>query len=532
LETRAGRRELAQFVDGQLRSAIASRRNLKERWDANERMYRNQPGSSGFEIIEGIPVCPVPLMQPRGKRLISSTVGQLLAPNPWVQILPDGLDQKKADALEGGLQVMADRAEWAEAFALASEVAFCTGKAFIRVQLTPEGFDFRTIHPNDFVAGPAHAASLDECHLQGHRFYLTRQEIDDLVRRGIYTCDREASGGDSPDSEESGFDLSHAQTSDSVDDSPGYWKVEVWELFVRVVMNGELGWVQAHYSPTDQILFLCQEWEPSYVEVQFHQEINRFWPSTSKANELQGLQHQYTMLNALMYQGSLLDAMPPVVGPPGFARQFKKTRPGDILECPGGAPAVAVINGRFNPTAIPGMIELTERQADAIAGISQLGIGQQLTPGTTATEVTQLVESQKQNENTYARFAAGCFEKAWALMHRQCARHPQVVASLTSLPDAFYSSLGLRCRYRCTGRSVDATPAVQMAKLNDTYALSQDPDARMDRHELIKSAVRQIGPGIDMDALFPESVNSNGKVGPAPVGTGSVPVVAPVQPPA
>lgn len=384
------------------------------------------------------------------------------------------------------------------------------------MQLTDEGFVYRTIHPNDFVAAPMHASALEECHLQGHRFYLTRQEIDDLVRRKIYRADREASGGDSPDTEESGFDLHHARTKD-IDDSPGYWKVEVWELFVRVSVNGELGWVQVHYSPTEQILFLCQEWEPSYVEVQFHQEINRFWPSTSKASELQGLQHQYTMLNALMYQGSLMDAMPPVIGPPGFARQFKKTRPGDILECPGGAPAVAVINGRFNPSAIPMMIELTERQADAIVGISQLGIGQQLAPNTTATEVTQLVENQKLNENTYARYAAACFERAWTLMHRQCARHPQVVAKVAALPDDFYASLGLRCRYRCTGRSVDATPAVQMAKLNDTYMLSQDPDARMDRHELVKAAVRQIGPGIDMDALFPEGLAGHGQIG-APVG--------------
>jgi hypothetical protein len=482
-----GRKDFAHWLGEAVDQALAGKELLHRRWRVLEAMYRNEPGSSGFRLMKRVEIHPAPLITPRIKRISNTVYAQVLAPDPWVQCIPDEWGSTREGAVEKGLQAIAERSGFRETFRDSLDIAGCCGQAIIRRRFVAgEGLEDELIHPADFIVSPTYQTDLREAHLMGHRFYLPVWRIEELRRTGKFISGPSLAA--SSTIEPSG----HSQTlsggvenQNSEEDSRR--PVELWELLAIVQFESGPQRVRAVISVESRQLLLAEIYpyeEPWYFDLRYHKEYGVWWNSNSVANLLQGLQHDYTILHALLTQGTLVSALPPLVVSGGFLTERLKSYDfADVIETdvPIQAQSLPI---SFRPETIPVLIDQIERLADAVTGVSQLGISQELRQGTTATEVNVLAAIQKQSENSYLSYASQTLSRLWQFALVLAKHHRASFLSTygPALPPDFWTAIRKIASYRflVSGESGSEIPAVQMQSLQTLLAMSQAPNSGLD----------------------------------------------------
>jgi hypothetical protein len=103
---------LANQICNELQTALDAKQALKQRWEQNERVYRNEPGISTVRLYDNFEPRTVPIMSPRINRIVNTTMNAVSAPSVWLQAVPDDADVEKANALENGMQTVLERASF------------------------------------------------------------------------------------------------------------------------------------------------------------------------------------------------------------------------------------------------------------------------------------------------------------------------------------------------------------------------------------------------------------------------------------
>ncbi len=483
-----GTKRLADYLCGEVQLALDARHGLKQRWEQNERVYRNEPGIAAVRLFDNFEPRTVPVMSPRVNRIVNVTMSAVSSPSVWVQAVPDDDALERANALEQGMQTIIERAAFLRLFRRALTTAALCGVSIVRARMTEQGLKLDHVHPNDFVVAPAHGQDLRDASLVGHRFYIPLWRLKERVESGAYPLVEKSEtlhkfAGSDPDADPSGRDPSYDRTTNESN------MVELFEVLARV----EGRWNRCVLSLTANRVLLAETYpyrEPWYVDLRFHDEEGKFWPSGSVAQNIVGLCLLQNDMFNLMVAGSMATCANPVVVSGGsLGKKLKSINLGQLYETAYDV-KVQEIPINFEPGAMPSVMEMIDNQIDAQTGVSQLSIGMEFLQSQTATAANALIAATRENEGAYAMFAADFVERLFALVHHLCETHRGLVrkAYKGSLGDAFFESLGAKVRWQCAARTPGSAPSILLEKLRALLDLAKEEQSGYD-YQRVEDAV-------------------------------------------
>lgn len=461
LKAKTDRDSLALEVCNELRAGKGARSDLNIRWQTNEKMYRNQPGASGTQIIEGVTPYHIPLMKPKLDRINGVVHHAITGVEPYVQITCADGEGKIAEAVQNDLGFLLKKSNFQKWFWENLQTTSCTGRGIVRLRYVDgKGFEGKNVHPNDIVLYPATVDTVAEAKTVGMRFGKMQSEVKRLQLKKEYDPAASIIAGWNPDQgDESGrdqvFDRVQPATEIKLQDTqvqlwefitfrgfrekdePRWWKGEVALDSNQLLKIEPFGATQ-----TDPVLgeLTVDYTKPWFFGTAYESEYGKFWLSTSLAQHLQGLQQAFSDGFNIHWGGSWASGFPCLVISGGsFGEKIKKIHPGDILENPSPVQA-QVIGTTFNPGSIGEMMTLLQETADSVVRISQMGQSSQLRSRTTATETEMLSEMQRQAEDQYTAYISiglkEIFEYAFELYRVHFDDIKATFGKNISLPDA------------------------------------------------------------------------------------------------
>jgi hypothetical protein len=479
-----GTKQLAEHLCGELQDAIDARHGLKQRWEQNERVYRNEPGIAAVRLYDNFEPRTVPVLSPRINRIVNVTMTAVSAPSVWVQALPEDGDTEKANALELAMQSIMERAGFLRLLRRVLTTTALCGVGIVRARMTNEGIKLDHVHPNDFVVTPTYGLDLKDASLVGHRFYIPLWKLEERIKNGDYplvkTEKAEKFAGTDPDNDPSGRDPNYDRTQNTHD------MVELFEVLVRLTVEGKTKWHRAVVSPTANRVLLIEPYpyyRPWYFDMRFHDEEGKWWPSGSVAQNIVGLCLLQNDMFNLMVAGSMATCANPVVISGGsLGKKIKTINLGHLYETAYDV-KVQEIPIRFEPGAMPSVMDVIDNQIDAQTGVSQLSIGQEFLQSQTATAANALIAATRENEGAYSAFAAEFIEGLWSFVASLCRAHKALVKD-------FYPGVLAdgTVRWQAAGRTPGSAPAVLLQKLEALLKLAQEEGSGYD-YQRVEDAV-------------------------------------------
>lgn len=488
---------LSAFVSREVSAAENCRRPLEPRWRICEQIYRMEPNCAGDEIIEGMEVQPDSIGREVCQRIATATRSALFSASPIMQALPDGNTLVKSEDLERGMQTLIERMGLDTDFER-SLLQTCLSNAAIircRVKSTGEIISER-IHPQDFVIGPNYDIEIKDAHLVGHRTYLAGWKIVEAMQNPDKAA-RWRTVDFSAGSPETTDRMRTAPYAKSLTNQYGetqlYQLTQVMELIVKLpVKRGKKvemePWLVVHLPDQQQTVYAVRYplSVPWYEAIRFERETGTWWSETSVMNTIQGYCNDMTNLKNTAVQGARYKAFPTVIVSGGsFKDRDIITKPGHVEIFDQPVEVTVVQTGVDIGECMAARSELREN-VFGMTGISQLGTGQQLKSGTTATEASELASIQQQAENVYAKQAAVTLESICAMIQEYCQLYPATINEFygDALTDEFWASIETPVRWTSSGKSADNSPAALLAKFQMMHEWSQDPEFGFIKHEL------------------------------------------------
>lgn len=474
------------LVTYEIDPTLESQGDLPERRKKNYAIYRNEPGCSGQQnIAPNYKPFHVPFTQPRIDIIAGDLYQRFTGVDPMVQFVPTGFSTvDDGNAMERLAQTVFERGYMDTQFPLGVQTAAVCGVTVFR--FFPDknkGMCLEALHPDDVVVYPSTVSCVRDAMTVGHKFYLSVDDIREKEESGEYLpgCSEGLTGVTLTNEDIAGSPIiARSQPEASVvlsKDKP----VECWELLTR----RDIGEDDDEGAEPGEALYrvvitravprlLCIERldysRPWYFEGRLHVEWGGFYPESSIAQNLQGMQHLYTDLHNALVAGSF-SAMSPrvilsggVMGEKVFTLGF-----GDVYQSTGQI-QVSVIPSSFNPGVLPQMIQEVDAKGDAIARVSRIAQNRQLKGRTTATEADML---QSQGDDAQMQYAAH-FSRPVAEMAQfvqECARiHPAYMAE--HYPEAPVTPEQANGTYsvEVTGRVQGNLPQAQLEKLQTAFA--------------------------------------------------------------
>lgn len=501
-----GRRRFAEFLHEELEAAERVREPHEGTWREVEAAYRNAPGSAGLRAIKGKKTVPIPLMSPRIERIANSLHQAIVTATPLVQAVNVQAD-KDYQALETTYDYIYTLSGFGFQFRRAAVLGALLGLGIIRTRLTSQGLEFDVIHPADFFVAPTYGMPLHLCHLTGHRFQAPMYAVWHKTQTGEYYKDAnlgkiaETLGeryGGQPDGKHDYH--SQERYNYTVDLVEGYYYGNV---------NGEQGVHRFVIHRQSTCLLACKRMPYNrhpYDELRLGQQYdhNVFWPSTSVGRNLLGLQDIYTECHNMLADGSRISAFPPVLVSEGsITRKIQSYLPGQLIPVGAGFSA-QTLPVNFDAKAYPELIGQIERVADAVAGISQIGLGQEFSKSTTATEASLLAAVQQQTENAYAMHAAAAVESITEHLHYELIRRHAATfeAAYPGINPEAWGQFQDPVRFEVTGKNAQNTTVALFGKLQQLFMMSQDPRTDLKYSAIEKLAVSALQLPTETQSLF------------------------------
>lgn len=439
--------ELGRELDLDIDAGLTQRGALKDRWDKNERLYRNQqPGTTNFPFPNAANI-HVPLMQPKIDTLVANTCSPILSNQPYFigryhgdgqedagKIVEEnervthyffeiaGFDKRCRELARGaainGLYIA--KIDYHE-----QAIDFLSDRQDVpMVQLADRaysGLNIQPIHPANFVIYPAVPEGIAAAKLTGHRFFRRLAEIKELGEAGRYlrTHANEINGGDDADMPEAGRDSTFDRTGRHQPPQQSDATVELWECIYKLKLEEDKTerWYKVVIAKRQKVILDIEPYilpRPWYFDLRYHTEPGKFWPSTSVAQNLQALQIEYNNLNNIVINGSYMASAPPILG--GLTlmgpQKSMKYAPGDWLPTDSPIPPT-VMQSQFNPGVLIPLIQHLEQRADEAVRISNPASGAPLPGRRTATEAQHIQQGLVTGLNEYLQnFGIGLTEMA------------------------------------------------------------------------------------------------------------------------
>jgi len=238
------------------------------------------------------------------------------------------------------------------------------------------------------------------------------------------------------------------------------------------------------------------------------------------------LQHMFTTMHAVMEQGSMIAAFPPIVITGGrLSKKFKTYKVAQLIESDVPINAQGVPQ-QFNPGLIPAMIKMLEEEADTLLGITQLGIGQDLKQGTTATAAALLGQSQRMSQSGYMSRYAEATEPLLAYLHELGKAHYETIEHVYAAPLGrdFLESLDQYVAWKLTAKAADENPQVQLQQSVTVLSMAEKPNSGLDYGKVEKAVLNMFRVPFDVESLMKKqgtpvtSPDANLAQEPAPLG--------------
>lgn len=480
-------KQLAHYLSTELESSLDARDGLRDRWEQNERVFRNDPSVAGTRLYDNFEPRAVPVMSPRIKRIVNVTVQTLMSPSPMLQAIPDDKDQEGADVLEQGLQTTWELAGFERIFRRGLTTAALCGVSVIRMRMAPDGLRFEHIHPNDFVIAPTYGLDMRDAHIVGHRFYIPRWMLRDRIKSGMYDLVDESyidsaaqkSPDDTPSGRDPGYDLSRADnsTSDKENDL-----VELYELLLLLEIDGKRSRCRVVYDHEHTTVLMKEKYvysRPWYFDVRFHDEEGKWWPANSVAQNIVGLCYLQSDMFNLLVAGSMATCVSPTVISGGtLGKQVNSLSLGHVYQSQYDL-KVQQIPLTFNPQYMPVAMQYLDDQIEAETGVMDHRLMQadRKSGDVTARQIAAEESAAAQNEGTYPGFAADTLEQMARLWLEFVRLHPSVFRQAygAAIPQQFYGKSYNRVRWVATGKNPGNSPEFLIGKMEAVYMMSQNP---------------------------------------------------------
>lgn len=484
-------RRLGNYLSSELQSAIDARIGLRDRWEQNEKVFRNDPTMAGTRLYDNFEPRSIPVLSPRIKKIVNLTVTGLTSPTPMLQAIPDDKDQDGADILEDALTMTWELAGFERVFRRGLTTAALCGVSVVRMRLTPEGLKYDHIHPNDFVIAPAYGLDMGDAHIVGHRFYIPRWKLRDRIKDGYYDLVDDQYGKNasqkSPDDEPSGrdpvYDLSIADNSTSDSDND---LIELYELLLLLEIDGKRQRCRVVYDHENSRVLMKEAYiysRPWYFDVRFHDEEGKWWPSSSIAQNIIGLCFLQSDMFNLVVAGSMATCVSPTVISGGTLGKNTNTLSlGHVYQSSYDL-KVQQIPLSFDPKAMPEAMRYLDDAIEAETGIMEHRLlqTQRKSGDVTATQIAAEEQAASQNEGAYPGFSADTIEQMARLWLEFVQLHPSVFRSVygTAIPDEFYGKANNRVRWVATGKDPGNSPEQVVGKLEVVYTMSRQPGTEL-----------------------------------------------------
>lgn len=503
----------------EMQAGLTARASLQERWSVLERMYRNEHNASGDQIVEEFESQHIPLIYPVCRRIIDTVHAAITSVSPMVMAMD--CDHDAGEVTSKQFDVFFGRAAGQRTLKRALVPATVNGIGFLYSTFTAEkGFQLNAIPPNDMFVTPTTVTGLKDAVMVGHRFYVTEQEYKALVEEGVYydVGDLPIADPDKYDSSRSAnFDLTSATVATSEIGTPNstslyelaqvFWYADL-SSFGKGLEKG-LKWHRITLATDDQAVLACEPWpysRPPYFDVRLWDEEIKFWPASSVANNLQGLQNIYTNLVNMLVIGTIASAFPTtIISGAKLTEQVKKLKIGMFLEADGPVD-VANIPVLFSGQYMPALIQLVEQVTEKIGAIPQTATGEQTPTDQTATATAYLQSMQQQAESSYATMVSYPLEDLFTYWHEVSNQHKSTILEVYKdalLPD-FITALESNPRFEMLGKVATKTPQVQMQMAQMLLSMAQDPRSNLNPQEIIKRIVDMM-PIDNTDKLYYEN---------------------------
>ncbi len=529
------RKKIAEALCLEIDESIRECKALKERWDRNEALYRNEDGILAVQICDSIPARHIPVVQPKIDEIVGETYISTTSISPMVQGVPASGDTETADKIERDLETLLSKGQFDTAWWQALETSAICGHSWLRPRiefhdpnflplsgdLTAEAYSEESQvcaglvvdygHPNDLVLYPSHRPKLTQAKTVGFRMpYLRAVEVRELQEVGRYLNNVTIYGGDDAEEYESGrsvdYDLYRSGLGTG---EPDDQTVEMYELYTKLKLADDKfeRWYQVVVAKTQTEILLIKPWPYSrhpIFALRLKPEPGKFRPSGSIAQNMQGSQLSINDISHLITAGSAMAAIPAMIVPQGGLQQkMTKYNPGDVIESDSPEQVQYVSTG-FNPGELFNMLDYYEKKADASARISRIGTSEQLTPGTTATEANALIQSQDAAKNQYSAFASLTLQEMWPYILELYKRDFTYLKEIygDELEIESEDQLSIRLRWEVAGKTSNNTPEALLQKLQFLLNMvAQDPASEYDKYAVVNAIVSALNLPFRTDAL-------------------------------
>lgn len=517
------RNAIAVKLCSEIAAAQQSKSALEQRWDENEKIYRNEPPRRTNKPFTNAADLHIPLVQPRIDGLDSKLSTMILGMNPWFKVGSQQPAQGEADVHERCLQFILEQAGFGEHLSVSTKNCARHGLSIWRVKFEARargyyagqdyesgipagdaqfvGVGFDVIHPKKFVVYPLNGVkAVQQAKFVGHSYYLRVQEIREEIKRGWFIEDeREVRGGDYEQEKEAGRSRQWSRVEESNIIDQADESVEIYHLVCKLDLNGDgfEEYYEIDVAYNDQAILRIEPYHyyrPNYFITRMHIE-EGFWPSNSVAQNLQGLQKSLNSMMNMYIDTQYMNAFPPLFAPKGSMPGKIKYGYGEVVEVDGPLPPQPQL-GRSDLAEVPFAIQYIEDKADSASRVSRTTSSQQFRPNTTASEVNVVAGDQAVGLSDYAlKYAGGLAEIAKFVM-ALVKVHFEMIQEAHG-PEAVFQSedeINERMTYRLAAIGPDISKQQQfMAAMQIAQLMMPDPETGIDHYELAQRAIAASG---------------------------------------
>jgi hypothetical protein len=402
------RKRLAERLCSMIDAYDASMVDTYAEWEEVQQIYDDEKTVCSLEFLDDVRPYNFPLLQTRADALVDHLCDGITRADPYFVFKSTGVDEARREAAEKTVNYALKAAGFSRKIKDAALSAVLKTRGLMRVryieveadnlhdaqdvlnlnlsEVQYSGLVIDGFRPEDSVVWPNYVEDIIHASLVGHRFPQRLGDIFARQQSGEYFDDIAIAPGD-----ETGL----AGSADNSNDD-GKW---CYDLIVKTRPEGakrDLRY-RVTLAKLDCAILAMEEYrlpKPWYFAPGMRYEPNRFWAKKSIGAKM--IQTQTVMNDAvtLAVFGTAADAFRNVVTSGGVQEtQQIRMGIGNLIHVKQPVNMQSV-DARFNPGAIPLLLELCQRIADSIARISQAGLGQQFERGTTATAAAGYMQGQ------------------------------------------------------------------------------------------------------------------------------------------
>ncbi len=521
------RDKLAGKLCAQILESEREKEELIPRWQRLRAIHDVEESTAQVQLIEGMKPYVFPLSRSKADRIVSSVVDGITGVKPYATLSYEAKNNADLDPVALDLMTLLEDAGDTTAIREGTEDALLTNAGCWRIRpLTNERvydaaqvsgtqkvtrLDWQAIDPIDMMCYPPYYGTFEGALTVGHRWSeLVMRVKQDMTSGKYYECD--IKGGDDPlrnkrDDGDSVDSTYSAQTSAEE-------FVELWEVVTESdwEKDGTFKKYLCVVALTDEKLLSIQPYpysKPWYIEIRTERQRNRIFPKTSVMQRLQGLQLAASDIFTVLIQAGFASVGPiTLISGGSSVNKITQAKPFMVIETAADV-KIQSIQNRPEVGELPGLLDITQKGADALTGIGQNATGEKLPSGTTATEVQSLDTALSQAKDAYTQQIAEAVEKVLILALEFYKMHCQELQAaygvrLGANPDLVKN---IEATVNVNGKSGANNPGVLIQKLQMLLQMtSGNPNSPYDERKLIQQIAEALQVPFDLERLEKQEI--------------------------